>query len=164
MNISIIVAAAKNGVIGQQGKLPWHLSADLKHFKATTLHQVILMGRKTYESIGKPLPKRQNWVITRQENYPAPEGIALFGSLEDALKEAKNQALEQLFIIGGEQIYRQTLPYADTIYLTAVNSSPEGDAFFQLPDSTKWHKEILASHTADAQNEFNFEIIKLTKN
>ncbi len=163
MKISIIVAAAANHVIGREGNLPWRLSADLKHFKEKTLHQVILMGRKTFESIGRPLPKRESWVISRQEMYPVSEGVSLFTSLEAAFREANARNLEELIIIGGEEIYRQALPYVDMIYLTSVNASPEGDAFFKLPDEKHWQKETLEIYQADEKNEFDFEIIKLVR-
>lgn len=138
MTLSIIVAASRNGVIGAGGKLPWHLPADLKRFKQLTLGHPVIMGRKTFESLGKPLPGRTNIVVTRQEGFQAC-GAGVAHSLEQALRLCKNE--EEVFVIGGAQIYRQALPLADRIYLTRIDRDFEGDTHLFEIDPTIW-KEV----------------------
>jgi len=136
--ISILVAASRNGVIGANNKLPWHLPADLKRFKQLTMGHPILLGRKTFESIGKPLPGRTNIVITRQKNFQAC-GTTVVHSLEEALLLCENE--KEAFVIGGSEIYKQALPVADRIYLTRVNQDFEGDTTLFEIDPKIW-KEI----------------------
>ncbi|MGE7623833.1 dihydrofolate reductase [Viridibacillus sp. NPDC096237] len=126
--ISLIVAHDEKNVIGLNNAMPWHLPGDLAYFKRTTMGKPMIMGRKTFESIGKPLPGRTNIVITRDEKY-AEEGIVIVHSLEDALVEAKKES-EEIMIIGGEQIFRMTLPMADRLYVTKIEKQYEGDTFF----------------------------------
>lgn len=125
MMLSIIVAMTKERVIGYQNKIPWHLSEDLKHFKKITMGHPIIMGRKTFESIGHPLPGRENIVITRNKNYKA-KGVTVVHSLQEAIKD-KN---EECFIIGGAKIYELALPKANKIYLTLIHNKITGDAYF----------------------------------
>jgi dihydrofolate reductase len=154
--ISLIAAVAENGVIGQENKLPWHLPADLKHFKAMTLGKPVLMGRKTWESLGRPLPGRHNIVITRQVGYKVPAGVTVAASLEKALTLAGQEA--EVMVIGGAQIYRQALPLADKVYLTRVALSPTGDTFFPDLDPTLWHRIAGENHPArDKSPAFAFE-------
>jgi dihydrofolate reductase len=142
--ISLIAAMSQNRVIGIDNRLPWNLPEDLKRFRALTSNHVIVMGRKTYESIGKPLPNRENRVISRQENYSL-KGARVFQTLEDALsapiqnvaagvgsdgKPAPVLKVDEIFVIGGGEIYKQALPLADRIYLTVIDRDYEGDAFF----------------------------------
>lgn len=143
--ISLIVAMSRNRVIGMDNRLPWNLPEDLKRFKALTTGHVIVMGRKTYDSIGKPLPNRENRVVTRQENYSL-RGARVFASLADALTAPIETApagsgqsesgaapvltFDEIFVIGGAEIYKQALPLADRIYLTVIDKDYEGDAFF----------------------------------
>ncbi|OGW69808.1 MAG: hypothetical protein A2036_01635 [Omnitrophica bacterium GWA2_50_21] len=131
-----IVAVAENRVIGKKNRLPWHFSADLKHFKQLTMGMTVIMGRKTFESIGKPLPGRQNFVLSRSlKNEKNPEGPSLkfFVSLDDALKQI---ATPDAFIIGGAELYRQTIEQIDGIWLTSIPGVFEGDAFYpEIPDS-----------------------------
>jgi dihydrofolate reductase len=134
--LSLIVAMARNRVIGRDGKLPWHLSADLKRFKTLTLGHHIIMGRKTWESIGRPLPGRTSIVITRQPAYSAP-GAYVADSLSSALKLARHDP--EVFVIGGGQIYRAALPLADRIYATEVDAEFAGDTFFPAISSGEWH-------------------------
>lgn len=125
-----IVAAAENRVIGKENRLPWHFSADLKHFKRLTLGMTVIMGRKTFESIGKPLPGRQNFVLSRsmkKENYPEHPSLKFFISLDDALKQI---ATPDAFFIGGAELYRQTIERTDGIWLTQIPGIFEGDAFY----------------------------------
>jgi dihydrofolate reductase len=132
MKIVIIAAVADNGTIGDAGKIPWHISDDLKRFKRLTLGHPIIMGRKTYESLGKPLPGRRNLVLTRG---PAIPGVECFPNLEAALKSCGDQTV---FIIGGAEIYRLALPLADTLLLTHVHRQVSGDTRFPDYDRTEW--------------------------
>ncbi|MDR7088279.1 dihydrofolate reductase [Cellvibrio fibrivorans] len=151
MKLAIIVAAARNGVIGCNNQLPWHLPQDLKYFKAVTLGKPVIMGRKTYESIGKPLPGRTNIVITRNKDWVAAEGVIVTNSLEQALLEAQKvrgstvSDLDEVMVIGGAEIYRSALQFADRIYLTRVDVEPQGDAFFEALDEAKWGLESCAA-------------------
>lgn len=138
MRVSLIVAASRNGVIGARGKLPWHLPADLQRFKKLTMGHPILMGRKTFESIGKPLPGRTNIVITRQKGF-ACCGAVTASSLDEALRMCEKE--QEVFVIGGADIFAQALPLADRIYLTRIDQDFEGDAFLFKIDPTVW-KEI----------------------
>lgn len=135
MSISIIVAASRNGVIGKGGRLPWRLPADLKRFKQLTLGHPVIMGRKTLESIGKPLPGRTNIVITRRKNYSCC-GALTAGSLEEALRMCEKEA--EIFVIGGAQIFDQALPLADRIYLTRIDQDFEGDTALFNIDPKVW--------------------------
>ena len=127
--ISIIAAIGKNRELGKEGKLLWHIGDDLKRFKALTMRHPIIMGRKTFESIGKPLPGRTNIVITRDENW-SHEGVIATHSLEEAIEKAKELDGEKIFIGGGSQIYEQALPYTDKLYLTLIDDEKEADSFF----------------------------------
>jgi dihydrofolate reductase len=135
MKISLIVAMAKNRVIGKENRLPWRLPEDLKRFKAITSGHAVILGRKTFESIGKPLPNRRNIVISRQPGFSA-EGVSVVHSPEEALKEAERlEPDKEVFVLGGSEIYRMFLARADRIYLTLIDGSFEGDAFFpEIPD------------------------------
>ena len=133
----IIAAVADNDVIGREGGLPWRLPADLKHFKAMTLGHAVVMGRRTFESIGRPLPGRRNYVLTRDEAWWAG-GVERVGSLEEALAAARDAGEEALFVIGGEAVYREALPRADRVELTRVHARVEGDAHFPAFDEQAW--------------------------
>lgn len=141
------VAVADNLVIGKNNNLPWHLPEDLKHFKELTLGKTVVMGRKTYESIfarlGKPLPGRTNVVITRQSDYQVPEGVLVFHSLDEAVSGLLSQ---DLYIIGGAEIYKQALPLAEVMYVTRVFGNFEGDAFFPEVDWKLWEKLEEEAH------------------
>ncbi len=138
MTLSIIVAVAQNGAIGCHNELLWHISEDLKRFKRLTMGCPIIMGRKTYESIGRPLPGRRNVVITRNADYRA-EGIEVVYSLEEALRSVSNVEGE-VFVIGGGEIYLQALPLAQKLYLTKVEQNPEGDTFFPEINEVQWQE------------------------
>jgi dihydrofolate reductase len=135
--ISIISALAKNRVIGINNTLPWRLPEDLKYFKALTLGHHILMGRKTWESIGKPLPGRTTVIITRG-NYPAPEGVKIAHSLQEAIAACGTD--EEIFFVGGAELYAQALPLADRLYLTEIQADVEGDAWFPEYDPAQWRE------------------------
>lgn len=160
MNLSIIVACSKNRVIGRDLQLPWRLPDDLQRFKALTLGHPVIMGRKTLDSIGRPLPGRQNIVITRQQGY-CPEGVKVVHSLEQALSDCRSAS--EVFIIGGGEIYQLALPQVRRIYLTWVDVEIEGDAFF--PD---WSQENFVqvseeTHPVDEKHAFPFKFLILEK-
>jgi dihydrofolate reductase len=143
VTVSLIVAMAKNRVIGVNNQLPWHLPADLKHFKATTMAKPIVMGRKTWESIGRPLPGRFNIVISRQSGY-ATEGAVVAPDLASALtlarQEAGSSGLDEVCVIGGETIYRQALDEVTKMYITEVDLEPDGDAWFPEIELNDWNE------------------------
>jgi dihydrofolate reductase len=146
--LSLIVAMARDRVIGRDGKLPWHLSADLKRFKALTMGHHIVMGRKTWESIGRPLPGRTSVVVTRNASYAAA-GAHVAASFDSALALAHDDS--EVFVIGGGQIYRQALPLADRIYLTEVDAEYPGDTFFPALNPREWN--VAAREHCAAQGE-----------
>jgi dihydrofolate reductase len=151
--ISIIVAASTNDVIGAQGDLPWRLSDDLKRFKGVTMGKPIVMGRKTWDSIGRPLPGRHNIVVTRQPDFSA-EGCDVVASVEEAIAVAGD--VDEIMVIGGSQIYELALPLAKRLYLTRVHAEVEGDAFFPTIDETQWRLVKDEPHAADEHHEFSF--------
>jgi dihydrofolate reductase len=160
--LSMIAALAENRVIGIDNSMPWHLPGDFKYFKATTLGKPIIMGRKTWDSLGRPLPGRLNLVVTRQQNLQL-EGAEVFTSLEAAMERAEEWAAEQgvseVMLIGGAQLYGQALEHADRLYLTRVALSPEGDAWFPAFDEGQW---TLVSNTEnpalDDKPAYSFEV------
>lgn len=162
MIISAIVARSKNNVIGLGGQIPWYLSADLKYFKKTTLNHHVIMGRKTFESIGRPLPKRTNVVITR-DIYFAASGCVIAHSVEEALELAKRNEEQEAFIIGGSEIYKLSLPYLDKIYLTEVLAEFEGDKFFPELDFSNWKEVKSEAFDADEKNQYPYVFRVLEK-
>jgi dihydrofolate reductase len=158
MDISIIVAADENGVIGLDNRLPWRLPADLRHFREITLGKPVLMGRKTFESIGKPLAGRHNIVLTRQD--VRMEGCTVVHSLDEAIDAAGEAA--ELMIIGGAEIYRESLGLVNRIYLTRVHTAVEGDTWFPDIDYDEWFETSIEEHAADERNEFaySFEVLE----
>ncbi len=137
MIISLIVAASENNVIGKHNKLPWHLPADLKYFKNTTWAMPVVMGRKTFESIGKPLPGRMNIVITRNPDWKA-DGVKVVNNFEQAVVDAGYYNVKEIFIIGGAQLFNSLLPSAEKIYLTRIHHNFDGDVFLPVIDKTNW--------------------------
>lgn len=156
-NLTLIVAAGENEVIGKDNKLIWHLSDDLKRFKSLTSGHCIIMGRKTFESFGKPLPNRTHIVITRQKKYSVPSGMLVVHSIEEALDATKNDT--QPFIIGGGEIYREAMPYADKIELTRVHEQFDGDTFFPKIDLSVWKETENISHPKDDKHDYSFSFI-----
>ncbi|MCA9123824.1 MAG: dihydrofolate reductase [Planctomycetaceae bacterium] len=150
MKVSLIVAMERNGVIGRDGGLPWHLSADLKRFKQLTMGHHIIMGRKTFESIGRLLPGRTSVIVTRQQEYVA-SGAVIAHSLSDALAAAEGD--DEVFIIGGAEIYRQAINSIDRIYLTDVAANVSGDARFPEFDRSDWSIVEQSAHPADDRND-----------
>ncbi len=159
MVTSIIVAISENGIIGREMDLPWHISADLKRFKALTMGHHIVMGRKTYESIGRLLPGRTTVIITRQSDYQIP-GAIVVNSVEQALAVAADDL--ETFIVGGSQIYNLALPLVDTLYITRVHADVEGDTRLDAIDWSAWECESSERHSADEKNnhEYSFEIYR----
>ncbi|MFC1774605.1 type 3 dihydrofolate reductase [Pseudomonadota bacterium] len=160
MRISLIVALARNRVIGRDNQLPWRLSADLQHFKRLTMGRPIVMGRKTCESIGKPLPGRTNIVVTRNSSFSA-EGCRVVHSIDEALVAAGGA--DEVMIMGGENLYSQLLPRADRLYLTEVQAEVSGDAWFPELDQTQWQELERESHRADENNEFDYDFVVLAR-
>lgn len=156
-NIFLIAAVDRQGVIGANNAIPWRLSTDMRFFRQMTSGKPVIMGRKTYESIGRPLPKRLNIVLTRQSGYQ-PEGVVVVHTLEEAL-EAAGEAPE-IAIIGGAEIYRLFLPLARHLYLTHVEAQVRGDTIFPEFEPSQWETEEVARHEADEKNEFGFQIVK----
>lgn len=156
MILSLIVAADLNNVIGAGNKLLWNLPDDMKHFRELTSGHPVIMGRKTYESIGRPLPKRRNIVISRQKDL-AIDGCDVVDSLERAIELVKDDPTSEAFIIGGGEIYRQAMDRADRIYLTRVHGEFTGDTFFPEIDPKEWKEVEREEHTKDDSHEYAFE-------
>lgn len=153
MVLSLLVAAAENNVIGKDNQLPWHLPNDLKYFKNLTWGMPILMGRKTFDSIGKPLPGRKSVVITRNKDWQQ-ENVEVVHSVEEAIAFAKQEDVKEIFVIGGAEIFNTSFDQADRIYLTRVHQEVEGDAFFPAIDESKWQM-VKAKHCeADEKNAY----------
>lgn len=142
--VAMIAAVGENGVIGSDGAIPWRLPTDFAHFKRTTLGKPLIMGRKTFEGIGRPLPGRTNIIVTRQAGYQ-PEGVLVAGSLAEALQQAQSIAaadgVDEVMIGGGGEIYREAMPLAERLYVTHVATSPTGDALFPVIDPKQWEVE-----------------------
>jgi dihydrofolate reductase len=158
--IALIAAMAENRVIGRENRLPWRLSADLRRFKSLTMGKPVIMGRKTYESIGKPLPGRSNIVVTRDPDYRAP-GCRVVHSLEQALEAAAGH--DEVMVIGGAELYRQTLERAERMYLTLVKTEVDGDALFPDIQPQQWRELERASHRADEKNEYDYDFVTLER-
>jgi len=164
--IAFVVAVAENGVIGRSGQLPWRLPTDLKRFRKLTLGKPVIMGRKTYESIGKPLDGRDNIVITRQKNFSAA-GVHVAASIADALalgrKLAADRVADEVMIIGGADIFRAAMADTDRIYLTLVHGDPAGDIRIALPDPQEWREISREPMPQTAQDQFPADFIVLDR-
>jgi dihydrofolate reductase len=158
--LAIIAALSRNRVIGKDNQLPWRLPADLKHFKAATLGKPVIMGRKTFDSIGKPLPGRANIVVTRDTQFRA-DGIAVAHSLDDALAQA--HAAPEIMLIGGAQLYAQALPRAQRLYLTLIDADFDGDAHFPDYDPTEWRETAREDHAPDENNPYRYSFLILER-
>jgi dihydrofolate reductase len=158
--ITIIAAMARNRAIGLSGEMPWHLPGELKHFKETTMGKPIVMGRKTWESIGRPLPGRQNIVVTRNRSLQA-RGCEVAGSLDEAVRMAGG---EEVMIIGGGQLYTQALAVSDRMILTLVDCESEADTWFPEWQSNDWRRISLRSESADERNPYNYEVLEWVRN
>lgn len=160
MITSIIVAIAENMVIGKDNDLIWRISEDLRYFKKTTTGHTVIMGRKSYESIGRPLPNRRNIIITRNSSFIAG-GCEVVGSIDEAIAACKGE--EEIFIIGGGEIYRQTLEKADKLYITFVRHNYEGDTFFPEIDFSKWREISCEKHERGEKFEHPFDFVTYEK-
>ncbi|MTI13601.1 dihydrofolate reductase [Sansalvadorimonas verongulae] len=162
MKVAMIAAVAENNAIGINNKLPWYLPGDLRYFKAVTMGKPVVMGRKTFESLRKPLPGRTNIVMTRDASW-SHEGVKVVGNLEAAIEVAESVALidgaTELMIIGGEQIYRQALPRADRLYLTRVGQPFDGDAFFPTLDDSQWQEAAREDHESDDGLKYSYLVL-----
>lgn len=158
-SISLIVACDENRLIGRNGDLPWRLPNDLKHFKALTLGKTILMGRKTWDSLGRPLPQRENWVLSRDAAFSA-EGCRSFTKLEDALS-AHTQG--ELMVIGGADLYRQALPHAQRLYLTQVHAREQGDTWFPDCSNAGFREITREDHPADDRHPYAYSFLMLER-
>lgn len=159
--VTLIAAAAENNALGKDNDLIWHLPEDFKRFKQLTTGHYIIMGRKTFESFPKPLPNRTHVIISRQKNYTAPEGCIVVTSLEKALEACPKN--ETTFIIGGGEIYKQSMEIAQIIELTRVHTSPEADVFFPEIDLEKWNLIFEEFHTKDEKHAFDFTFLTYQK-
>jgi len=159
-HLAILAAVATNRVIGINNTLPWHLPADLKHFKALTLGQIVVMGRRTFESIGRPLPERTNVVLTRQQNLVLP-GIVTAQSIHDVLGQFANDP-RSIFIIGGAQIYQDSLPLCQRLYLTEIQQPFVGDTFFPVLNGNEWRElsRIVNHDSSGVVPEFHFVVLE----
>jgi dihydrofolate reductase len=165
MKLALIVAAARNRAIGLHNKMPWHLPEDLKYFKRVTLGKPVIMGRNTFESIGRPLPGRPNIVISRNAGYKA-DGITLVNSLEAALQAAAQllpPGVDEVMVIGGAQIYAQALPQTTRLYLTEVDAEPQADAFFPAIDRAGWRETARESYAACERNPYAYSFVVLDR-
>jgi dihydrofolate reductase len=156
--ISLIVAMDQARLIGRDNGLPWRLPNDLKFFKRTTLGKTVLMGRKTWESLGRPLPERDNWVLTRDTGFIAA-GARVFNRLDEALAAAP----AELVVIGGAELYRQLLPQVQRMYLTQVHGRFEGDAWFPEFDAAQWHEVAREDHPADERHAVPYSFVTLER-
>jgi dihydrofolate reductase len=155
MIISLMVAYSKNRVIGKDNQLLWRLSDDLKNFKRVTSGHHIIMGRKTYESIGRPLPNRTNVIITRNVDFKA-SGCEVVHSLHEAIELAKNNGESEVIITGGGEIYRQALELIQKAYITEVDCEIDGDAYFPEFDFSHWNSKVTIEHEQDEKNQYNW--------
>ena len=165
MLVSLIVAVSENNVIGKKGQLPWHLPDDMKYFRDTTMGHCVIMGRKNFDSIpGKfrPLPGRTNIIVTHQKNFSAPECIVV-NSIEEALEKAKQKNEAEAFIIGGGEIFKQSIPKADKIYLTRIHAAFDGDVFFPSLNMEEWKEESVEHRKADEKNKYDFSFVVLSR-
>ncbi len=163
MTISLIVAASENNAIGKNNQLLWHLPNDLKFFKNTTWGFPVIMGRKTFEAVNKPLPGRTNIIITRKTDWKAP-GVIAVSNLTEGIKNVVETNSKQAFIIGGGEIYKQSMDIADIIYMTRVHAQLEGDAFFPVIDESKWNLTSNQDFEKDEKHAYNYSFQKWKKN
>jgi dihydrofolate reductase len=177
MSIALLVAMTADGVIGRAGALPWRLSSDLRRFRELTTGRPIVMGRKTYESIGRPLPQRTMIVVTRQSGFTAPPGVHVVHTIDAAVEVAQatltnrpapqaatvadrfSPAADEIFIVGGAELYRQTLDRATRLYVTLVEAAVDGDAYFPKFDRTQWRRVHRADGAVDAKNEYPYSYL-----
>ncbi len=157
MIVSFIVAASENNAIGKDNALPWHLPEDLKFFKKTTMGKPVMMGRKTFESLGKPLPGRLNIVLTSNKDLTVPDGVLVINDIDTAVERLQNEQVEEGFIIGGGKVFAETMGIADRIYLTRIACTiADADAFFPDIDHTHWKLTWEEPHNADEKHKYDY--------
>lgn len=157
--VGVIVAVAENGVVGRDGQLPWHLPEDLRYFRRMTLGRPIIMGRRTFESIGRPLPGRRNIVITQTPGFRA-DGLELASSLRSALELAAATAPDEIMVIGGARVYAEAIPLADHLYMTEVHAQVPGDTFLPSVDWSEWREVGREFHPAEGNNAFDYSFVE----
>ena len=163
MRVSLVVAIAENGVIGRDNALPWRLPDEMAHFRKVTMGHPLVMGRRTYESIGKPLPGRTNIVVTRNPHFQAP-GCIVVTSLQAALDAAaKSPGADEVCVMGGTSLFEEAFPVADVLHLTEVQAAVPGDTFFPPFDRSAWVEHEVARHPADARHAYPFRILRLER-
>jgi dihydrofolate reductase len=167
MKLALIWAMSRNRVIGRNNALPWHLSEDLKYFKRVTMGKPVIMGRKTWESIGRPLPGRTNIVITRNPDYVVPDGVRVVTSLDAAIDLAEKicliEGIDEAIVMGGAEIYAQALPRAERLYLTQVHADVHGDAFFPEINLEQWHELGREDFAASGPNPYDYSFVVLER-
>ncbi|WP_206367132.1 dihydrofolate reductase [Sphingobacterium sp. SGG-5] len=151
--ITLIVAAAENNAIGKDNQMPWHLPNDFKYFKNTTLEHSVVMGRKTFDSIGKPLPERRNIILTRDQNYTSPD-VDVANSVDDVLTYCRDE--REIFVIGGANVYKQFISLAQKVHLTRVHTVIDGDAFFPELSENEWQLTSSKHHQKDGKHAFDY--------
>lgn len=163
MQFSLIVAMAKNRVIGNQNQMPWHLPADFAHFKKTTIGHPVIMGRKTFESIGRPLPGRRNIVVSRNPEFRA-DGVDVVNSLAQAVTACNDpNDCKEVFVIGGAMLYAEALARVDRLYITEVDATVEGDTLFPALDKNQWREIARERREADDKNAYAMEFVMLQR-
>lgn len=160
MRVSLIAAVARNGVIGRDNRLPWRLPADLQHFKRLTMGKPVIMGRRTWQSLGRPLPGRRNIIVTRDPALRAEGGVVTH-SLAEAMEAASGS--DEVMIIGGAGLFAEILPRADRLYLTEVQAEVDGDVYFPKFDTAEWAETDRQAHRADEKNEFDYDFVVLER-
>jgi len=164
MIVSFIAAVSENNAIGRKNGLPWRLASDLKYFKKTTLGKPVIMGRKTLESLEKPLPGRPNILLSGNKDLKVPEGVLLYSDITAALEKLQNEGTEEAFIIGGGQIFEAAMPLADRLYITRVHTHiDDADTFFPEIDHTHWKMVWEENHKADEKNQFDYSFQKFER-
>ena len=161
MKIVLVAAIGRNNVIGRDGQLPWRLKSDLKHFRVLTINKPVVMGRKTYESMGKPLPDRTNIVLTRNLGLIVPGGVlanTMDAAMSFARQDAARRGVDEIMIIGGGDVFERMLPKADRLEITHVNASPEGDAFFPHLEPSDWQEIKRMSYPAGPDDDAAFDV------
>ena len=162
MSVALIVAVAENGVIGRGGDLPWRLSNDLRYFKSVTMGKPIIMGRKTFQSIGRPLPGRANIVVSRSPGF-SPAGVAVFDTLAAAVNHAESLGGNEVMVIGGAALYGEALPSAARIYLTEVHATVDGDVSFADLDPVDWKEISREKHLASGKDDYDHSFVVLNR-
>lgn len=164
MIISFIVAAADDNAIGKHNTLPWHLPEDLKFFKRTTIGKPVIMGRKTYESLGRPLPGRLNIVLTSNPDFKVADGVLVYNNINEAVERLQQEKCDEGFIIGGGHVFAETMSAADRLYITRVHTTvPDADAYFPEIDHTHWKLVWEEKHDTDEQHKYSFAFQKFER-